>query len=187
MNHNVLFAFGVTLLAGLSTGIGSLMALFAKRTNTKFLSLSLGFSAGVMLYVAMIEIFKKSKDCLTGVYGEGTGYWLTILSFFAGIILIALIDFFIPSTESDIGATDKNPPNTQLNRMGFITALTIAIHNFPEGMTTFTSALKDPGSALQLQSRSRSIIFRKELQPHCPFIFQAEIKKRRSAFLFFRA
>ena len=59
--QNVLYALGLTLLAGISTGIGSIMALFAKRTNTKFLSLSLGFSAGVMLYVAMIEIFSKSK------------------------------------------------------------------------------------------------------------------------------
>ena len=137
----------LTVFAGLSTGIGSLIALFAKRTNTKFLSLSLGFSAGVMLYVSMIEIFAKAKVYLVDANGETIGYWLCVGAFFLGVILIGLIDFFIPSTESDIGAKSNSG---SLNRMGIMTALAIAIHNFPEGMATFTSALRDPclGSAI---------------------------------------
>jgi ZIP family zinc transporter len=62
--NTILFAFGLTLFAGLSTGIGSVMAFFAKRTNTKFLSISLGFSAGVMIYVSFVEIFMKAQDSL---------------------------------------------------------------------------------------------------------------------------
>ncbi len=137
----------LTVFAGLSTGIGSLIALFAKRTNTKFLSLSLGFSAGVMLYVSMIEIFAKAKVYLVDANGETIGYWLCVGAFFLGVILIGLIDFFIPSTETDIGAKANSG---SLNRMGIMTALAIAIHNFPEGMATFTSALRDPclGSAI---------------------------------------
>ncbi len=104
MDSNVLSALLLTVFAGLSTGAGSLIALFAKRTNTKFLSLSLGFSAGVMIYVSMIEIFSKAKSYLTLSHGETPGSWLCVTAFFAGIIIIALIDFFIPSTESDIGA-----------------------------------------------------------------------------------
>lgn len=142
MDNNVLSALTLTLLAGLSTGIGSIIALFAKRTNTKFLSLSLGFSAGVMLYVSMIEIFAKAKDYLTNENGAVWGYWLCVIAFFAGIIIIALIDFFIPSTESDIGNVGNK--NKSLSRMGVMTALAIGIHNFPEGMATFTSALRDP-------------------------------------------
>ena len=138
---NIIFAFSLTLIAGLSTGIGSLMALFAKRTNTKFLSLSLGFSAGVMIYVSMIEIFSKSRVYLSNAHGDIPGYWFAVISFFTGILLIALIDFFIPSTESDIGS--NNNQENRLKRMGIITALSIAIHNFPEGMATFTSALQD--------------------------------------------
>ena len=147
MDNNIISAHLLTVFAGLSTGFGSLIALFAKRTNTKFLSLSLGFSAGVMIYVSMIEIFAKAKDYLISANGEGIGSWLCVLAFFGGIIIIALIDFFIPSTESDIGAGKSN---NALNRMGIMTALAIAIHNFPEGMATFTSALKDPylGSAI---------------------------------------
>ena len=64
MDGNVLFAFALTVFAGLATGIGSLLAFFTKRTNTKFLSIALGFSAGVMIYVSLVEIFVKAKDAL---------------------------------------------------------------------------------------------------------------------------
>jgi ZIP family zinc transporter len=60
--NTVLFAFGLTLFAGLATGIGSALAFFARTTNTKFLSVALGFSAGVMLYVSFVEIFFKDRD-----------------------------------------------------------------------------------------------------------------------------
>ena len=92
----------LTVFAGISTGLGSLIALFAKRTNTKFLSLSLGFSAGVMLYVSMIEIFSKAREYLANVHGFTKGYWLCVTAFFAGILIIGIIDFFLPSTDSDI-------------------------------------------------------------------------------------
>ncbi|MEG1305327.1 MAG: zinc transporter ZupT, partial [Oscillospiraceae bacterium] len=98
--NNVGFALLLTLFAGLSTGIGSLIALFAKRTNTRFLSVSLGFSAGVMIYVSMIEIFAKARESLSAVYGAKLGYVAAVLSFFGGMILIALIDKLIPSGEN---------------------------------------------------------------------------------------
>lgn len=143
MEGNVLSALMLTVMAGISTGLGSVIALFAKRTNTKFLSLSLGFSAGVMIYVSMIEIFSKAKAYLTAANGEIAGAWLCAAAFFAGMIFIGLIDFFVPSTESDIGGEPQDK-NNSLKRMGIMTAFAIAVHNFPEGMATFTSALRDP-------------------------------------------
>lgn len=149
--YNLLFAIGLTLFAGLSTGIGSVLALFSKRTNTKFLSVALGFSAGVMIYVSMIEIFNKAKSSLVQALGQTRGSWLTVGAFFAGIFIIALIDRFVPSGENphEIRKVEeinnKNAVNNQsLMRMGLFTALAIAIHNFPEGLATFTSAIKDP-------------------------------------------
>ncbi len=139
--NSFIFALSLTVFSGVSTGFGSLIALFAKRKNTKFLAWSLGFSAGVMLYVSMIEILSKAKDYLTEGVGEVGGEWFTAIFFFFGIILIGVIDFFIPSAEGDIGA--KSDGST-LERMGVMTALAIAIHNFPEGLATFTSALRDP-------------------------------------------
>lgn len=142
MDNNVLFALMLTVLAGLSTGVGSVLALFVERKNTKFLSCSLGFSAGVMLYVSMIEIFAKSKSYLALAVGEIKGAYLSVLFFFAGIIFIAIIDFFVPTSEGDRGS-DGTLEGGMLKRMGIMTALAIGIHNFPEGLATFTSALKD--------------------------------------------
>ena len=137
--NNVLFAFGLTLLAGLSTGIGSALAFYTKQTNKKFLSVALGFSAGVMIYVSMIEIFAKSRSALEVVYGPTVGYWVATLSFFAGIAIIALIDKFVPSFENphelrDVEeAGERKTKDPALLRMGMMSALAIGIHNFPEG------------------------------------------------------
>lgn len=143
--NDVLFALSLTLLAGMATGFGSLISLFTGKSNTRFLASSLGFSAGVMIYVSMVEIFQKSRTYLGDYTNPTTGYWLAVVSFFVGILFIGLIDFFVPSAEGDIGNLhDKGKNEKILNRMGFMTALAIGIHNFPEGMATFTSALKEP-------------------------------------------
>lgn len=151
MEQNVIFAFGLTLFAGLATGIGSLIALTAKRTNELWLSLALGFSGGVMLYVSFVEIFVKSQSYLIEAYGDKLGSLYTVLAFFGGMILIALIDKMIPSEQNPHEAHHieemQNAPaqkQRQLYRMGIFTALAIAIHNFPEGLATFASALADP-------------------------------------------
>lgn len=151
MDTNVFFALSLTILAGLATGIGSVLALFAKKTNTKFLAGSLGFSAGVMIYVSMIEIFQKSRTYISSATSESMGYCLAVASFFCGILIIGLIDYFVPSTEGDIGNLGESESRSvALERMGFMTALAIGIHNFPEGLATFTSALKDPHLGLAI-------------------------------------
>lgn len=152
----LLFAFGLTLFAGLSTGIGSAIAFFAKQTNTRFLSMSLGFSAGVMIYVSFIEIFPKAHEELAAYSGARAGYWLTVAAFFGGILLIAFIDKLIPSFENPheikmVEDIDKEKSGQQkLMRMGIFTALAIAIHNFPEGLATFIGALQDPGLGIAI-------------------------------------
>jgi ZIP family zinc transporter len=86
MNSNsVIFAFSLSLIAGLSTAIGGCIALFVKNTNTKFLSLSLGFSAGVMIYVSMIEIFSEANMFFNGVFGQKVGELIAIVIFFVGM------------------------------------------------------------------------------------------------------
>ncbi len=145
MQENVLFALFVTVIAGLATGLGSILSLFTKETNTRFLSLSLGFSAGVMIYVSMVEIFSKSRTYLNLVYSDRTSATIAAISFFVGILFIGLIDFLVPSAEGDIGNLhNKDKKKSTLKRMGIMTALAIGIHNFPEGLATFTASLKDP-------------------------------------------
>lgn len=150
-----IFAFGITLFAGLSTGIGSLLALRVKRTNEKFLSAVLGFSAGVMIYVSMIEMFAEARASLEALYGVTRGYTYTTIAFFGGIAIIAFIDKVVPSYEnphamrdvnelSDPDVIENSNKNSDLYRMGVFSAFAIAIHNFPEGLATFIGALEDP-------------------------------------------
>ncbi len=154
---NVIFAFMITLFAGLATGIGSLIAFLAKNTNKKFLSVSLGFSAGVMIYVSMVEIFVKAKDSLILARGEKIGSWLTVIAFFGGMLLIAIIDKFVPSGENphEVRSIPSEEDEEERNRRGLLrtglfTALAIAIHNFPEGLATFVSALSDMKIAIPI-------------------------------------
>ena len=158
MEENVLLAFTLTLLAGLATGIGSLIAFFAKTTNTKFLSASLGFSAGVMIYVSMVEIFVKAKVALVDSLGDQLGNWITVIAFFGGMLIIAMIDKMIPKQGNphelkkveDLNKPISEVKEQKLMKMGVFTALAIGIHNFPEGIATFTSALQDPGLGIAI-------------------------------------
>ena len=143
MISSILRAFALTLAAGLSTGIGSSIAFLSKKENHLFLSVSLGFSAGVMIYVSMIEMFPKAQTDLSSVYGQRMGSALTVLSFFAGMALIAIPDRILPLNETPSGTQSSS-----LMKTGIYTALAISIHNFPEGIATFISALREPGVAI---------------------------------------
>jgi len=154
--NNVYLAFAFTLIAGLSTGIGSCIAFLTNRTNRKFLSVSLGFSAGVMIYVSMIEIFFKAQTALIAQLGTVKGSWGTVVSFFGGMLVIAIIDKLIPSEENphevkslEAGG-DGSPRPSKLMRMGLFTAVAIGIHNFPEGLATFVTALQEPSIAIPI-------------------------------------
>ena len=144
-------AFGLTVVAGLATGIGSTLALITRRTNARFLSVSLGFSAGVMIYVSFVDILPKGQASLTAGLGTARGAWAATLAFFGGMGLVALIDRLVPAYENphephriedlSLGTADRE---ARLVRMGVLSALAIAIHNFPEGLAVFASALENP-------------------------------------------
>jgi ZIP family zinc transporter len=156
-SQQVLFAFALTLFAGLSTGIGSAIAYFAKRTNKTFLSAALGFSAGVMIYISFAELFPESKQILVSKFNEVTGSWITVASFFGGVLVIALIDRLVPAYENphEVHSVEelsesKSLKERKLLRMGMLSAVAIAIHNFPEGIATFAVGLKEPGIAIPI-------------------------------------
>ena len=160
MSQQVFVPFLLTLFAGISTGIGSAIAFFAKRTNTSFLSLSLGFSAGVMIYVSFVELFTSSVQTLVEMHGKSEGTFYATLSFFGGIVLILLIDKLIPRYENphEMHRVEEMSEKAKIQldvkpkllRVGMVTALVLAIHNFPEGMVTFLAALKDVNIAIPI-------------------------------------
>lgn len=94
---DVWIAIGLTAFAGLATGIGSVIAFTARRTDYRFLSIATGFSAGVMLYVSFVEIFIKGVDALIIRYGDYWGHWVNAASFFGGMLLIGVVDNIIPA------------------------------------------------------------------------------------------
>ena len=121
---NILIALALSLFAGLATGIGSLISYFIPRPDMRYLSLSLGFAAGVMVYVGFVDLFCSSRIVL------GFGY--ANLFFLMGLVLIYLLDHLIPHIHMD-GQVDSQCD--RLYRSGIMTTIGIAIHNLPEGMT----------------------------------------------------
>lgn len=157
----VAVAFGLTLAAGLSTGLGSAIAFFARRTNLRLLSVATGFSAGVMLWVSFVEILPKAESALGTSHGARDAAWLAVGAFFLGIALILAIDRLVPGDENphevrtalELASLDEGrslPVASKLRRTGMAVAVAIAIHNFPEGLATFLSALDDPKVGLAI-------------------------------------
>jgi ZIP family zinc transporter len=139
ISGNIVPALLLTTLAGLSTGIGGAIAYFIQKPKMIYLSLSLGFSAGVMIYISFMELLPKAVADLGELWG--------IIAFFVGIVIIGLIDMSIPEVKNPHhlkGSSDSMDPQidkTTIMRAGLLTALAIGIHNFPEGLATFGAAL----------------------------------------------
>ena len=148
MTSELFIPLMLTLGAGLATGIGSAVAFFARHTNKRLLAFSLGLSGGVMVYVSFVELFYQAREILSQTLGVREGIMATAGSFFGGILAIGIIDRLVPSVENPhearrVEEMERHPTDPKLKRMGLMTALAIAIHNFPEGIATFTTAVDD--------------------------------------------
>lgn len=144
-NHHVA-AFILTLIAGLATVIGGSVSFFVKRSNLRMLAVGLGFSAGVMIYMALTEILKDSHLYTQMYFGEKSDL-VTFLGFFTGIGVAALIDYFLPAHFGD-DLIDKDPEDIseddeRIKKAGLMTAIAISLHRFPEGLTMFLVASTD--------------------------------------------
>ncbi|MEJ6949890.1 zinc transporter ZupT [Natronospora cellulosivora (SeqCode)] len=144
----------LTALGGLATGIGSLASLFFQDIKRKHLSVVMGFAAGVMIYISFAELLEESM--------EAAGFVPANIAFFGGILVMMLVDYLIPHNylaEQIMYKKKKNAdPSAKLSETmsipeeeekseilsaGLMTAIGIAIHNFPEGVIVFISAVHD--------------------------------------------
>ncbi len=142
---NVWFAFALSLFAGLATGLGSIIALARRRPGPRFLGASLGLSAGVMIYVSLVELLPQARGLVAGAVGASLAGWVAIGAFFIGVLIVGVIDRLIPSEINPHEPVDSEAyRRAMLMRTGMMTALALAIHNFPEGFATFMAALTDP-------------------------------------------
>ncbi|EAL2422067.1 zinc transporter ZupT [Campylobacter jejuni] len=165
--EQIFIAMLLTLFAGFSTAIGSIIAFFSRKDDLRVLSLGLGFSAGVMIYISFMEILPTALKDFKNHYDSHWAELLGLACFFGGILISLLIDKLIPEDvnphepKEDLSELKicplpqkgQNPPkfhpgeklhqiNTKaLKRTGIFTALAIATHNFPEGFATFISSL----------------------------------------------
>lgn len=144
----MLIAFILTLAAGLSTSVGSFVTFFTKHTNTKLLSFGLGFSAGVMIYIALADILPESTHLLVDSYGSPHGKFIALFAFFSGILITLIIDRLIPSFEDphEIHKVEEIEQKTKISkngmlRTGFFVGIAIVLHNIPEGIITYLSYL----------------------------------------------
>jgi len=140
VSANLGIAFLLTVIAGLSTGIGSAIAYFIRKPKIIYLSFSLGLSAGVMIYISFMELLPDALETVGEFWG--------VAVFFIGIAAIGLIDLLVPEPENPHSYEGIDEPtatreNSRLMRTGLLTALAIGIHNFPEGLATFASTLND--------------------------------------------
>lgn len=147
MEHNYIVALVITTLAGLATVIGGFFTFFIKKTNLHALSVGLGFSAGVMIFIALYSILHESQDFLMHVF-PNKAQFLTFLSFFGGVGVACLIDYFLPAHIGtgllNNGEVDEHmQENHDIKRAGILTTLAISIHRFPEGLATFLVASAD--------------------------------------------
>jgi ZIP family zinc transporter len=149
MQSNIGFGLLISLLAGLATVIGSLVGLLTRDPSPRFLTITLGFSAGAMILVSFIELLQ------TGI--QSLGPRMAYISFFAGILLMFLIDTLIPHAYMgercdlrDTSGKRLNADKARLTRAGMLLAVGIAIHNFPEGMASFAGAIHDRGLGISI-------------------------------------
>ena len=154
--YNYLIAFSVTMVAGLSTGLGGLIIYTQEKINSNYLATALGFSAGVMLYLSLVEILPESRHSLKLYLGARIGLLITTISFFTGMLLIVLINRFIPHPDyfhidtSSLAPEYSEKEAVKLYRAGILTLVAIAIHNFPEGIVTFIGSLHNPSLGIKL-------------------------------------
>lgn len=141
MDANAIRALIISTLAGLSTMLGAVLIFVVKDNNKKFVSISLGFAAGVMISVSLTDLFPTAQTMFESYSGFKLSVVYNVLFLAAGIVIAALLDKLIPHEEKDEQTGEV--PHKNLFRVGFVSMLAIALHNFPEGIATFMAGYSD--------------------------------------------
>jgi ZIP family zinc transporter len=136
LDGTIALALLLAALAGLSTTLGSLLGIYYRDPGPRFITLTLGFAAGVMVLIAFVELLPSGIEVV--------GFGPALLAFFGGMVAMFVIDVLIPHEYmAERHASGDELQKNQLLKAGLFVALGLAIHNFPEGMATFAGTLED--------------------------------------------
>lgn len=154
----MILALVVSLLAGLATSVGGLLAMHRRTLEREVLAVALAFAAGAMLLVSFVQILPLGIEWMAETQPMMAAQAIVYLAFFAGIALVLVIDRFLPSSmnpseiegrEAALTASDASH-NLRLLRSGLLVAMVLGLHNFPEGMATFFTTYQDPTVGITL-------------------------------------
>lgn len=156
--NDTLFAFLITLVSGLTMGLGATVVFFLKSENKRAVSFCMGFSAGAMLLIAFAGLLPETIHSLEHSLEDGSRALVyTMLMFVAGLLLMLIVDKLLPShahhhpnSVPDIKNRKGESDDSRMLRTGFAIAVAIGVHNIPEGIATFTAALSDRGLGLMV-------------------------------------
>jgi ZIP family zinc transporter len=113
----------IGLLAGtVGTGSGGLVTFFTKNPAPRFLSMILGFAAGMMLDVTFLELVPEAID-------QG-GFFYGTTGLIGGIAVLLLLDNILPHHHHYSGECRQS----RFRKIGILLGIGIALHNIPEGL-----------------------------------------------------
>jgi len=142
---DVLIAFLLSVVAGASTGLGGLYAIFVKKIKSDTLGLLLGFSAGIMLVVAFINLLPQALSVMRSLWNPPV---LLAIFFTIGVVVMMFIDLKVPHFESatcELPQENGKTPGLSVERhdseyrLGWLLFIGITIHNLPEGLVVGAS------------------------------------------------
>ena len=124
------FPFLLALGAGLATGIGGLIVFFLKEITSELMAFMLAMAAGVMLLVSTVDLwFGRALEF---------GFVPITFSFAVGVSIVYLVSYYTSKDDEDIELTKER----KLYKSGMLTAIALAIHNFPEGLAMGVAVLE---------------------------------------------
>ena len=139
-NYGFVLALCLTFGAGIATSLGGFATFFVKRDNLKALAFFLSFAAGVMLYVSYMVLLPQGKDLLWTELSFKKSMIIFPIAFALGLIVALLIDKFLPDPDFE---KKKSAEQKDVLKVGFFMAIVLAIHNFPEGLSTLVSTISN--------------------------------------------
>ena len=182
MDRQAATAFLMSLIAGLSTGLGGLVVVFSDGVSTAFLSFALAFSAGIMVTVSLADLLPTAAAAFVGSYGPGKGAMMLLIPMVMGIFFARLIDALAPEAEPSPG---EEIDRRKLGRLGVISAAAILLHNLPEGMVTFMAGYTDLSLGLSMTAAIALHNIPEGMSVSIPIYYSAKSRRKavRAAFL----